>query len=179
MSLARALDFAVHCHAGQTLKASGASYASHVMRVSALVMEQGGTEAEAIAALLHEATDAGDPTVRAAIARDFGDTVLSWIDAAAGVGVAERPSWRENKEAFLAFVIAQAVEVRRLVAADELEHARAVRVGAQREGAAFWQRFGRSRDDLAWGYAAAASALASTTPDLAAAILSEVAAFSR
>ena len=45
---------AVEIHAGQTRKGSAIPYVSHPMAVCSLVLEDGGSEDEAIAALLHD-----------------------------------------------------------------------------------------------------------------------------
>jgi len=56
-----ALTFASRLHCAQTRKASGVPHISHLLAVSALVIEDGGNEDEAIAALLHDAIeDQGD-----------------------------------------------------------------------------------------------------------------------
>ena len=56
-----ALDFAATLHEGHLRKGTEIAYLSHLLSVSALVMEHGGTEDEAIAGLLHDAIeDQGD-----------------------------------------------------------------------------------------------------------------------
>ena len=56
----RAFTFAVEWHRGQPRKGSNAPYISHLMAVSALVLEDGGDLDQAAAALLHDAVeDAG------------------------------------------------------------------------------------------------------------------------
>ena len=54
-----ALGYAIEVHAGQTRKGSSAPYVSHPMTVCSLVLEDGGDEDEAIAALLHDAVEDG------------------------------------------------------------------------------------------------------------------------
>ena len=51
---ALALQFANEIHGTQQRKGLGAPYISHLMAVSASVLEHGGNEAEAIAGLLHD-----------------------------------------------------------------------------------------------------------------------------
>ena len=57
--LATAFAHACEVHAGQARRGNGIPYISHVMAVSALVLEAGGTEDEAIAALLHDTLEDG------------------------------------------------------------------------------------------------------------------------
>src|SRR4051794_7750612 len=53
----RALVYALHVHGGHVRKATDVPYFSHLMAVSATVIENGGSENEAIAALLHDAVE--------------------------------------------------------------------------------------------------------------------------
>ena len=53
----QALDFAASLHHGHMRKGSEIDYLSHLLSVSALVMEHGGSEDEAIAGLLHDALE--------------------------------------------------------------------------------------------------------------------------
>jgi len=58
-----AMQFAATIHDGHVRKGTEIAYLSHLMSVSALVIENGGNETEAIAALLHDAIeDQGDHT---------------------------------------------------------------------------------------------------------------------
>jgi (p)ppGpp synthase/HD superfamily hydrolase len=53
----RAFQFAADKHAGQTRKASTIPYIAHLMGVASLVLEAGGDEDLAIAALLHDVVE--------------------------------------------------------------------------------------------------------------------------
>ena len=53
----RALVYATQLHSQQIRKGSGVPYISHLLSVAALVLEDGGNEDEAIAALLHDAIE--------------------------------------------------------------------------------------------------------------------------
>jgi (p)ppGpp synthase/HD superfamily hydrolase len=53
----RALVLAHQLHANQVRKVSGIPYIAHLLSVTALVLEDGGSEDEAIAALLHDAIE--------------------------------------------------------------------------------------------------------------------------
>jgi hypothetical protein len=52
-----ALKYASRLHAKQKRKGSDAPYISHLLAVAAIVLEHGGTEKEAMAALLHDAVE--------------------------------------------------------------------------------------------------------------------------
>src|SRR3954453_6739810 len=72
-----ALVYAAAHHRTQTRKGSQVPYMTHLMSVSALVLEHGGSEDQAIAALLHDAVEdapAGQgPAVLHEIRERFGD----------------------------------------------------------------------------------------------------------
>ena len=56
-TFAYALAFAARLHAEQTRKGSDTPYVSHLLAVTAIVLDHGGSENEAIAALLHDAVE--------------------------------------------------------------------------------------------------------------------------
>src|SRR3712207_245323 len=80
-----ALLFAARHHRGQLRKGSHVPYMTHLMSVSALVMEHGGTEDQAIAGLLHDAVEDADPGqgrhVLATIAHRWGRPVGEMVAA--------------------------------------------------------------------------------------------------
>ena len=53
----RALLYATHVHGGQVRKGTSTPYVAHLMAVSATVLEYGGDEHLAIAALLHDSVE--------------------------------------------------------------------------------------------------------------------------
>src|SRR5437868_15419233 len=55
--LQRAFGYAAEKHAGQTRKQTAVPYLSHLMAVASLVLEAGGDEDMAIAALLHHVVE--------------------------------------------------------------------------------------------------------------------------
>src|SRR5438477_11665077 len=78
-----ALTYASRHHRRQLRKGSRVPYMTHLMSVSALVLEHGGSEDQAIAALLHDAVeDAPDGqggAVLADIRARFGETVATIV----------------------------------------------------------------------------------------------------
>ena len=53
----RAVEWVTELHDAQTRKGGDVPYVAHLLEVSALVLEDGGTESEAIAGLLHDAIE--------------------------------------------------------------------------------------------------------------------------
>ena len=113
-----ALILAADLHRTQKRKGSDIPYLSHLLSVSALVLENGGTEEEAIAGLLHDAIeDAKDgpeaERVRGEIGDRFGAEVLSIVEACTDADAGEkaveneqdieerRRRWRIRKERYI------------------------------------------------------------------------------
>ena len=78
---AQAVEFATKLHDGQVRKGTSIPYISHPIAVASLVMEHGGTEDEAIAALLHDVVeDCGGQPVLNEVRKLFGNNVATIVD---------------------------------------------------------------------------------------------------
>jgi hypothetical protein len=98
----QAFEMASDLHSGQHRKGTDIPYISHLMSVSALVIEHGGTEDQAIAALLHDAVeDQGGLKTLETIRAAFGETVAEIVLACSDSVTEEKPPWRERKETYL------------------------------------------------------------------------------
>lgn len=78
---AAAVQYAAHLHRNQVRKGTSAPYLAHLLGVSALVLEFGGTETQAIAALLHDALEdqPRDGQTEQEIFTQFGPDVLAIV----------------------------------------------------------------------------------------------------
>ena len=77
----RALVYAHQLHARQTRKGTTIPYIGHLLAVTSIVIENGGSEDEVIAALLHDAIeDAGGDPIRKVIRERFGENVLEIVE---------------------------------------------------------------------------------------------------
>src|SRR5205085_9487458 len=122
-----ALIFSTQLHASQSRKGSATPYIAHLLAVTALVLENGGNEDEAIAALLHDAIeDQGGVATREEIRRRFGDRVVEIVNGCTDAEVVPKPPWRPRKDAFIARLYEAPASVRLVVAADKLHNARSV-----------------------------------------------------
>ena len=150
-----ALIFATRLHAGQLRKGTGIPYIAHLLAVAGIVLDYGGTEAEAIAALLHDAVeDQGGPPTREEIQRRFGAEVVAIVDGCSDTDQAPKPPWQARKEAYLAGLSHESASVRLVSAADKLHNARDI-LGAYRSlGEALWGRFNGGRAGTLWYYRA-------------------------
>ena len=102
-----AVRFAIDEHTTQVRKGTEITYVSHLLAVSALVLEHGGDEDLAIAGLLHDAVedahDGDGPTMAAAHPRRSSVTEsLTSSLGCSDTDVVPKPPWRERKERYLA-----------------------------------------------------------------------------
>ena len=146
-----ALSYAVGLHAEQRRKLSGEPYVAHLLAVAALVMEHGGNEEEAIAALLHDAVeDQGGLATREEIRRRFGDAVAAIVDGCTDTTETPKPPWRRRKEAYIARLRDASTSVRLVAAADKLHNARSILREYRRLGESLWGHFHGGREGTLW-----------------------------
>ncbi len=152
-----ALAFALHHR--QTRKGTDIPYISHLMAVAGLVLEHGGSEDEAIAALLHDAAEdlGGRPTL-ARIERELGGDVaglvlaLSDFVAEEGQESAPKEDWKTRKLRYLEHLPAASPSVRLIATADKLHNLRTLLADLDADGAAVWKRFNAPREAQVWFY---------------------------
>jgi (p)ppGpp synthase/HD superfamily hydrolase len=168
-----ALTYAARAHWRQIRKVApdeaGAPeipYVAHLLAVASLVLEHGGGEDAAIAALLHDVVeDAGGPARRDDVRARFGDEVTRIVDACSDNEGEPKPPWHDRKRAYLAHLGATTDEQVRLVTGcDKLHNARAVLADYRALGAALWPRFNGGRDGTIWYYRALADEIARGGP---------------
>ena len=79
----RALLYATHVHGGQVRKGTSTPYVAHLVAVAATVLEYGGDEDLAIAALLHDSVeDQGGKARLDDVRNRFGEGVARIVEAA-------------------------------------------------------------------------------------------------
>lgn len=152
--LTEAFAFAVQLHANQARKGTAIPYVTHLMAVCSLALEDGATEDEAVAALLHDGPeDQGGREVLDEIARRFGTEVA---DIVAGLSddlpalLAEKRPWRERKEEYLDHLRLASDAVLRVSLADKLHNARSMLIDLKAGGERLWTRFHAGRGEQAW-----------------------------
>src|SRR6266704_3127289 len=96
-----AITFATQLHAKQLRKGTTIPYIAHLLAVAALVLENGGNEDEAIAALLHDAVEdqGGVPTLKV-IREKYGDAVAAIVEGCTDADTYPKPPWRQRKERY-------------------------------------------------------------------------------
>jgi GTP pyrophosphokinase len=149
----QALAYATEVHAGQSRKGTTVPYVAHVLGVCALVLEDGGGEDEAIAALLHDAVeDGGGAPVLDEIRRRFGDRVAGIVWACSDTDETPRPPWKERKARYVDHVRAAGPDARRVSCADKLHNARSILRDYRIEGERLWDRFNAPAEEQLWYY---------------------------
>ncbi len=151
----RAFLFAADKHAKQARKASTTPYIAHLMGVSSLVLEFGGDEDMAIAALLHDVVeDCGGAPMLQEVRRRFGNRVAKIVDGCTDSDITPKPPWRERKEKYLHHLKTADAETRLVSAADKLNNIRSILSDYRSVGEAIWERFNGGRDGTLWYYRA-------------------------
>jgi len=149
----QAFDFAFEKHAGQTRKASSVPYIAHLMGVAALVLEFGGDEDMAIAALLHDVVeDCGGAPMLKEVEQIFGTRVAKIVDGCTDSDTYPKPPWRERKENYIRHLKAADAETRLVSAADKLHNVRAIVADYREVGESVWARFSGGREGTLWYY---------------------------
>ena len=147
----QAFTYASTLHATQTRKGKDVPYISHLMGVAAIVLEQGGTENQAIGALLHDAVEDQDVTVEE-IRERFNDEVAEIVEGCTDAEGEPKPEWRERREKYITHLSEAGPSVRLVAAADKLYNARNILEDYRKEGETLWDRFTGKKDGTLWYY---------------------------
>ncbi len=153
--LQRAFRYAAEKHAGQTRKQSAVPYLSHLMAVASLVLEAGGDEDMAIAALLHDVVEdcGGMPRLRE-IHKQFGPRVAKIVEGCTDSFGEPKPEWIERKKDYLREVKHADAETRLVSASDKLHNVRTILADYRKDGEAIWTRFSGKKEGTLWYYRA-------------------------
>jgi (p)ppGpp synthase/HD superfamily hydrolase len=146
-----ALILANRIHADQTRKDSGAPYLSHILGVTALVLEDGGTEEEAIAALLHDAAeDHGGEEMLSTIREKFGEKLEQIVRECSDTLEMPKPPWKGRKEQHLDELKTALPETIRVMLADKVYNARNLQRSLEKSGPQTWDNFKGGREGTLW-----------------------------
>ena len=153
--LQRAFAYAAKMHAGQARKGTAVPYLSHLMAVASLVLEAGGDEEMAIAALLHDVVEdcGGMPRLRE-IRKQFGARVARIVEGCTDCFVEPKPDWIERKRGYLAEVKHADDETRLVSASDKLHNVRTILADYRKDGNQIWVRFNGKKEGTLWYYRA-------------------------
>lgn len=146
-----AMVYANQIHAGQRRRKTNMPYIAHLLGVASIVLEHGGDENEAIAALLHDAVeDAGGIKRLAEIREKFGATVADIVEGCTDSLEYPRPPWRTRKEIYLMHLPKASPSIQLVSAADKLHNARALLRTCYLLGPSVWERYNGGKDGTLW-----------------------------
>jgi GTP pyrophosphokinase len=149
----RAFVFAANKHAGQMRKASTIPYVAHLMGVASLVLEAGGDEDLAIAALLHDVVeDCGGAPMLKEVRRGYGSRVAKIVEGCTDADTYPKAPWRERKEKYLRHLKTADADTRLVSAADKLNNVRSILSDYRAIGESVWSRFRGGREGTLWYY---------------------------
>jgi (p)ppGpp synthase/HD superfamily hydrolase len=178
----RALAFATELHAKQKRKQTDIPYISHLISVAGIVLENGGSRDQALAALLHDAIEdqgedypGGVDALRRRIATDFGDGVLAIVEGCTDAVTKPKPDWQVRKEAYIEHLKTASGAVRLVSCSDKLHNARAILADLRIMGPSLWDRFTGGVKSL-WYYRALADEFSARGPEALAQELERVVA---
>ena len=148
-----ALQYAVDKHRCQLRKDGRVPYIAHLMGVSALVLEHGGDEDQAIAGLLHDAPeDQGGAATLEEIRRRFGDGVADIVRGCTEKLELGKREWRTRKTLHLEHMRGLPDRTLLVLLADKVHNGRGVLDELDRVGLEVFDRFGGKLDGTLWYY---------------------------
>ena len=136
------------------------------MAVAALVIEHGGDEGQAIAALLHDGPEdqGGRETLRD-IERRFGVDVAQIVSDCTDAWTEPKPDWRARKDAYLSKLPGKPKRSLLVSLADKTHNAEAILYDYRALGDALWPRFNGGAGGTRWYYRHLADFFAGTMPN--------------
>lgn len=154
-----ALLYATRIHGGQMRKKTQVPYIGHLLGVTAIALEYGASETEAIGALLHDAVEDGGGLERQKqIEKIFGKEVGAIVAGCTDSDQTPKPPWRERKENYIAHIATASASTRLVSASDKLHNARAIVHNLREDGDSVWERFKAGKQGALWYYRALVTA---------------------
>ena len=148
-----ALIYATRAHGDQIRKKTGIPYVAHILGVTAIALEYGANETEAIGALLHDTVeDCGGAERLRDIREKFGNDVATIIDGCTDTYETPKPPWMERKRTYIKHLKDSDSSTRLVSASDKLHNTRAILAELRRHGAEVFERFAGKKDGTLWYY---------------------------
>lgn len=148
-----ALRYAAVLHAKQIRKRTDRPHIGHLLGVTSIVIEYGGDEEMAIAALLHDAVeDQGGMPRLGEIRRKFGKRAADIVEGCTDSYTEPKSPWLERKRVYVARVAKESAEVRLVSAADKLSNARETLHDLRVQGQSVFERFKTKKEGTLWYY---------------------------
>ena len=150
-----AAEYARAHHEADVRKSTTIPYLSHLLAVSALVIENGRSEPQAIAALLHDVVeDGGGEAALAEIADRFGSDVAAIVAGCSDTTAAVKEDWQVRKDRYLEHLELAGPDVLLVSASDKVHNAASILADLREHGHQTWARFNRGPQHQLWYYGA-------------------------
>jgi (p)ppGpp synthase/HD superfamily hydrolase len=148
-----ALGWAVRCHAEQRRHNTATPYVSHLLTTCAIVLEEGGDERLAIAALLHDVLE-DTATSRDELRERFGAAVYQIVHDCTDADLGDRTvlDWRERKRSHVRRMACFSLDSLLVIAADKVSSLQSLVDDLVRFGPTLFDRSARSRRELLDNY---------------------------
>jgi predicted HD phosphohydrolase len=159
-----AVAYAFRAHAGQVRKGTAIPYISHLLAVGSIVMEYGGDEDLACAALLHDTIEDCGVEHEALIRQRFGDRVARIVRACSDTDIQPKPPWLARKRAYLEHLGHADADTLLVSCADKLHNARAIVSDLRTHGIGMLTRFNAPAGGTQWYYRALADVFLQRSP---------------
>ncbi len=149
---ALALSFANAIHSNQLRKDGVIPYVSHLMAVSASVLEYGGGETEAVAALLHDSVeDCGGQPMLEIVRAMFGEDVALIVESCSESYDGPMSDWRPRKEAYIAHLRGASPAVKLVAGCDKLRNLNStIKDLRNNPPVNYWSGFSAGADEQSW-----------------------------
>jgi GTP pyrophosphokinase len=144
-----AFAYAHAAHQAQLRKNTPVPYLAHLMGVASIVLDDEGTEHEAIAAVLHDAAeDAGGRERLEDIRARFGEAVATIVEDCTDSWTQPKEPWAERKKKYVEHARSLGPSSLRVSAADKVHNAYAILRDLRNVGDAVWEHFSAEPDDI-------------------------------
>jgi GTP pyrophosphokinase len=144
-----AVRYARDVHADQLRKGGSVPYIAHLLGVASIVLDDGGSEDEAIAALLHDAAeDCGGRPRLEEVRSKFGGSVARIVEDCTDSWETPKKPWAERKRAYAQHARTLAPSSLRVSVADKVHNTYALLRDLRNEGESVWGRFNARPDDI-------------------------------
>lgn len=125
---------------------------SHLLGVASLVLEHGGDEDQAMAAMLHDAVEDQGAHLEPVIREKFGPRVADIVLGCTDADTFPKPPWRERKEAYIRHLEHAGTDILLVSCADKVHNARAICTDVRGLGLSVFERFKAGREGTLWLY---------------------------
>jgi (p)ppGpp synthase/HD superfamily hydrolase len=144
-----AVRYAHETHREQKRRGNDAPYIGHLLGVASIVIDDGGSEDEAIAALLHDAAeDQGGRERLNDIRTRFGDPVAKIVEDCTDSWETPKRPWIDRKREYIEHARSLPAPSLRVAAADKVHNAYAILRDLRNTGERVWERFNAPADDV-------------------------------